>query len=87
MRKEELVEINPEDASKLGIKDGDIVKVSSRRGSVKAKAKITETVNKGLISMTFHFFESPTNVVTNDALDPVSKIPETKVCAVNVQKA
>ena len=56
MMKEELVVINPKDASELGIKDGDIVKVSSRRGQVKAKAKVTDIVNKGLISMTFHFF-------------------------------
>ena len=82
----ELLNINPEDASKLGIDDGDMVEVSSRRGKIKVKAKLTNICPKGLASMTFHFTETPTNVLTNSALDPVSKIPETKVCAVRVKK-
>ncbi len=86
LMKEELLKINPKDAKALGIKDGDKVKVSSRRGEVTVKVNITDTVPIGVVSMTFHFFESPTNVLTNDALDPVAKIPETKVCAVKVKK-
>ena len=86
LRGEELVEINPRDASALGIADGDMVKVTSRRGQVVAKAKVTEVSPVGVISMTFHFAESPTNVLTNPALDPVAKIPELKVCAVRVEK-
>ncbi len=82
----ELLNINPEDASKLGIDDGDMVEVSSRRGKIKVKAKLTNICPKGVTSMTFHFTETPTNVLTNSALDPVSKIPETKVCAVRVKK-
>jgi len=85
LRSEELVEINPRDASALGIADGDEVKVISRRGEVVAKAKVTEVSPVGVISMTFHFAESPTNVLTNPALDPVAKIPELKVCAVRVE--
>ena len=83
-RGEELVEINPEDASTLGITDGDVVKVTSRRGEVAAKAKVTDVSPVGVISMTFHFAESPTNQLTNPALDPVAKVPELKVCAVKI---
>ena len=85
-RSEELVEINPGDASSLGIEDGEKVHVISRRGKVTAKAKITEVSPEGVVSMTFHFAESPTNLLTNPALDPVSKIPELKVCAVRIEK-
>ena len=83
---EELVEINPGDASALGIVDGDMVKVTSRRGEVVAKARVTEASQLGVASMDFHFAESPANVLTNPALDPVAKIPEFKVCAVRVEK-
>jgi len=85
-RSEEQVEINPEDALSLGVADGEAVKVISRRGEVVAKAKVTETSPVGVVFMTFHFAESPTNVLTNPALDPVSKIPEFKVCAVRIEK-
>jgi anaerobic selenocysteine-containing dehydrogenase len=83
---EELVEINPGDASALGIVDGDKIRVVSRRGEVKAKARLTEASSVGMVYMTFHFAESPTNQLTNPALDPVAKIPEFKVCAVRVEK-
>jgi len=83
---EELVEINPIDASTLGIIDGDIIKVISRRGEVTAKTKVTEASPAGVVSMDFHFAESPVNVLTNRALDPVAKIPEFKVCAVRIEK-
>jgi predicted molibdopterin-dependent oxidoreductase YjgC len=83
---EELVEINPEDASALGIASGEIVKVISRRGEVTAKTKVTEASPRGVVYMTFHFAESPANVLTNPAADPVSKIPEFKVCAIRIEK-
>jgi len=83
---EELVEINPGDASALGIADGDMVKVISRRGEVVTKARVTEASPAGVVSMDFHFGESPANILTNPALDPVAKIPELKVCAVRVEK-
>jgi len=86
LRGEELVEINPRDASTLGIADGERVAVISRRGEVMAKAKVTETSPEGVISMSFHFAESPTNQLTNPVLDPIAKIPEFKVCAVRVEK-
>ncbi len=86
IRGEEMVEINPSDASALGIADGEMVKVISRRGEVVARAKVTETSPVGVVTMDFHFAESPANVLTNPALDPVAKIPELKVCAVRIEK-
>jgi predicted molibdopterin-dependent oxidoreductase YjgC len=83
---EEFVEINPADASELGIADEEIVRVISRRGEITARAKVTEISPVGVVSMSFHFAESPTNVLTSPALDPVAKIPELKVCAVRVEK-
>jgi len=87
LKSEELVEINPKDASALGIADGEMIKVVSRRGEVVAKAKVTEASPVGVITMSFHFTESPTNALTSRALDPVSKIPELKVCAVRIEKS
>ncbi len=83
---EGFVEINPEDASALGIADGETVRVISRRGEITAKVKVTEVSAVGVVAMNFHFAETPTNVITNPALDPVSKIPELKVCAVRIEK-
>ncbi len=85
-RGEELAEINPQDASALGIADGDMVKVVSRRGEVVAKARVTGVSPVGVVFMTFHFAESPTNQLTNPALDPVAKIPEYKVAAIKIEK-
>jgi formate dehydrogenase major subunit len=84
---ESLVEINPNDAKKLGIKEGQFAKVSSRRGVVQAKSTVTDRVPEGTIFMNFHFREAAVNLLTNPALDPICKIPEYKVCAVNVVAA
>jgi formate dehydrogenase alpha subunit len=83
---EAAVEMNPEDASRLGIAQGDKVKISSRRGEVIVKAKVTDSFPPGVVFMTFHFAESAANIITNPKLDPVSKIPELKVAAVRVEK-
>ncbi len=85
-RGEELVEINPLDAARLGIAEGDIVTVNSRRGEVSARARLSSASPEGLVMMDFHFAESPTNAVTSTHLDPVAKIPEFKVAAVRVEK-
>ncbi|MCK4964103.1 MAG: formate dehydrogenase subunit alpha, partial [Dehalococcoidia bacterium] len=87
LKGEELVQINPQDAQNLGITDGDWVRVISRRGEVKTKSMVTEASPVGVVTMSFHFTETRTNLLTNPALDPVSKIPELKVCAVRVEKA
>jgi formate dehydrogenase alpha subunit len=81
-----MVEINPFDAATLSVKDGETVRVISRRGQVEARAKITGVTPVGVVSMDFHFAGTPTNVLTNPASDPVSRIPELKVCAVRVEK-
>lgn len=86
LRSYEVVEINPADGATAGVADGDFVRVVSRRGEVKARARITDSCPPGVLCMSFHFAESPTNVLTNAALDPVAKIPETKVCAVRLEK-
>jgi predicted molibdopterin-dependent oxidoreductase YjgC len=86
LRDEELLEINPQDAQNLGIEDGEFVDVTSRRGKVRVKARATEKSPAGVVFMTFHFSETPTNVLTNPALDPIAKIPELKVCAVKLNK-
>ncbi|MCK5558201.1 MAG: formate dehydrogenase subunit alpha, partial [Candidatus Hydrogenedentes bacterium] len=75
------VEISPEDAASQGIDDGDLVNVASRRGEVLVKAVVTERSPKGTAFMAFHFREAAANLLTNDALDPIAKIPEFKVCA------
>jgi len=82
----EYLKINPENAEQLGIADEDTVSVLSRRGRVEAKVRVTDICQKGVVSLTFHFTETRTNVLTNPALDPVAKIPETKVCAVAIEK-
>jgi len=84
--KGEGVELNPADASKLGLRDGEKVKVSSRRGEVLARAKVTSASPVGVVFMTFHFAESPANMLTNPAIDPIAKIPEYKVCAVRIER-
>lgn len=81
------VEISPEDAAELGIEDGDLVEVTSRRGKVVAKALVTDKSPVGTVFMTFHFREAAANLLTVSALDPVAKIPEYKVCAVKVEPA
>ncbi len=86
LRDQELVELNPKDADALRVSDGETVRVVSRRGKVTARAKVVGTSPPGVVSMTFHFAESPTNVLTNPALDPVAKIPELKVCAIRIEK-
>jgi len=81
------IEIHPEDAERLEIEDGGLVRVSSRRGRIEVPARVTERVAPGEVFLAFHFRESPANRLTIAALDPVAKIPEFKVCAVSVEKA
>lgn len=82
---EALVELNPDDALKLGINGQKIIRVTSRRGSIEAKALITDRVPPGMVFANFHFPEASANELTIAALDPVAKIPEYKVAAVRVE--
>ena len=81
------VEIHPDDAKKLRVVNADTVEVSTVRGKVQTQAKVTDQIKKGWLFMPFHFCESPANTLTNDALDPVAKIPEYKVCAAKIKSA
>lgn len=80
------IELHPEDARRLGVQSGDRVRVRSRRGMVTTIAEVTEKVAPGVVFMTFHFPEVPTNTLTNAALDPVAKAPEFKACAVAIER-
>jgi len=81
------IQVHPDDAKALGVKQGDFVDVESRRGIVRAKVLLSDRVSRGMVYMPFHWREASANVLTNDALDPIAKIPEFKVCAVKVTKA
>ena len=79
-------EIHPNDAAHLGVADGDLLRVTSRRGSVVAATRVTRRSAPRMVFMTFHYAESATNILTIDAVDPTAKIPEYKVCAVRVER-
>ena len=81
---EARVEIHPADAEIHGIRNGDPVRVTSRRGEVVLRATVTEKTSVGVVFIPFHFAEAAANLLTNDALDPQAKIPEFKACAVQV---
>ena len=80
-----LIELNPEDAQRLGVNGSRRLRVSSRRGVIEADAWVTERVPPGIVFANFHFPEACANELTIMALDPVAKIPEYKVCAVKVE--
>jgi formate dehydrogenase alpha subunit len=81
------VEIHPDDARRLHIREGDTVILASRRGEMEAPARITTVVGPGTLFLPIHFGENPTNILTSsDAFDPLAKIPEFKVSAVQLRK-
>jgi predicted molibdopterin-dependent oxidoreductase YjgC len=82
---EAVVEINDQDAVRLGIAGGQPVTLASRRGEITVKAEVSDKVEPGVVFMAWHFAEAAANKLTNAALDPVAKIPELKVCAVRVE--
>ena len=85
LRRGETLDISPEDAERLGILDGDPVRVTSRRGSVVAPARLDRSLRSGLVFMTFHFQdEVRVNLLTIDETDPKSGTAEFKACAVRV---
>jgi formate dehydrogenase major subunit/formate dehydrogenase alpha subunit len=84
--REGFLEMNTADAKALGIVSGDIVSLTSRRGEITSKVKVVDTIGKGKLFMTFHYCESPVNILTNTASCPTAKIPELKVTAVSIRK-
>ena len=83
----EAIDLSPEDARELGIVAGEQVRVTSRRGSLLAPARIDESLRPGLVFMTMHFpDEIDTNVLTIEAIDPKSGTAEFKAAAVRVEK-
>jgi len=83
---EETADLSPADASRLGISDGERIKVASRRGQVAVKARLTDQVPEGMVWMAFHFRDACANWLTNPAFDPVSQTAEYKACAVKIEK-
>ena len=85
---EELYELNPEDAKALGVRDGEYINVRTRRGSVVAKAWVTDRVPPKVVFGTFHYWEAANNELTNsENLDPYCGIPEYKISAAKVTKS
>ncbi len=82
-----FVEISSEDADKYKIKNGTMVTIASRRGNISAAANVSSKAVAGTVFIPFHFAEAAANRLTNAALDPVSRIPEYKVCAVKMSKS
>lgn len=83
---EGYLEMSLYDAESLGLVSGQEVLVTSRRGQLKVKVQIKKKAPQGIVFLPFHFSESPANLLTNTAVDPVAKIPELKVCAVKIKK-
>ena len=80
------IEISATAAAELGINDGEMLKVTSRRGSINVPAKLSSRVKGNVVFVPFHFAEAAANTLTNGELDPVCKTPELKVCAVSISK-
>jgi formate dehydrogenase alpha subunit len=80
------VEINPEDAASLHVQEGDSIVLTSRRGRMEAPARLSCVVEPGVFFLPIHFGESPANMLTNSAFDPIAKIPEFKVSAVKAEQ-
>ena len=82
-----FVEISPQDASQYDMQDGSVVDIASRRGKIQAKIKVSRKAVSGTVFIPFHYALAAANRLTNAALDPISGIPEYKVCAVKLSKA
>jgi len=82
-----FVEINRLDAEQLKVADGQLVTVSTRRGKVTVQVAVGDRVRKGALWMPFHFVDQPTNKLTNDVFDNITRTAEYKVCAAAVHKA
>ncbi len=84
---ESFVEISFQDANRFDIEDGSLVNIASRRGKINARVKVSGKAVPGTVFIPFHYAQAAANKLTNAALDPISGIPEYKVCAVKLSKA
>jgi len=80
-----IVEIHPADAVQLGLEDGDLVRLTSRRNAMVSSCRISERVARGQVFVPFHFREAAANLLTNPVLDPYAKMAELKCCAVRLE--
>lgn len=83
---EAFVELNPADAKDLGVQDKEMLTVTSRRGAIRVKARVSNIVPPKVVFIPFHYKEAAANRLTSDALDPICKIMEAKVCAVRIER-
>ncbi|UCF44587.1 MAG: formate dehydrogenase subunit alpha [Planctomycetota bacterium] len=81
-----FVEVSENDGQKLGIRDMDDCQVSTRRGQLKVKARVSDRVKEGVMWMPFHYVEAPANLLTNDAFCPIARTGEYKACAARLEK-
>jgi len=84
---ENFIEMHPRDAEELGIPEGGPVRVTTRRGSIVVRAMVGNKTRPGAVWMPFHFVEAPTNLLTNDAFDNITRTAEYKCCAARVELA
>lgn len=82
-----MTEVHPQEAKALGLTTGDKMKVTSRRGEVTTNVKVTDRVQPGVIRMSFHYSETPTNDLTSPYVCSIAGTGEYKVCAVKLAKA
>jgi formate dehydrogenase major subunit len=82
---EALCSVHPEDAARLGLRDGQTVEMATRHGTVRASAQVSPEVQQGQVFLPFAFWEAAANKLTGDALDAVAKIPGFKVTAVKLR--
>jgi len=82
-----IVEIHPDDAQQLGVQEGELLRITSRRNSMITAARISDRVARGQVFVPFHFREAAANLLTNPVLDPYAKMAELKVCAVRLERA
>jgi predicted molibdopterin-dependent oxidoreductase YjgC len=84
--KDGYVNLNPLDAAGQGLEEGDLVKITSRRGIIQAPVRLSHEVKPGLLFLPIHYGETPANMLTTSEHDPIAKIPEFKVSAVSIEK-
>ena len=82
-----IVEIHPEDAKQLNVREGELVRLTSRRNAMVTAARISDRVARGQVFVPFHFREAAANLLTNPVLDPYAKMAELKICAIRIERA